>query len=80
MQKFIRAVIGTNSIDGRARVLSPPTAFGMQRTSVQVLLQIVLKTQNHTEAIMVIGAKSIRGHPVTGANFQFAMKGKTIPL
>jgi formate dehydrogenase major subunit len=32
MQKFIRAVIGTNNIDGCARVCHSPTALGMQRT------------------------------------------------
>ncbi len=32
MQKFIRAVIGTNNIDSCARVCHSPTALGMQRT------------------------------------------------
>jgi len=32
MQKFIRVVIGTNNIDGCARVCHSPTALGLQRT------------------------------------------------
>jgi formate dehydrogenase major subunit len=32
MQKFMRAVIGTNNIDSCARVCHSPTALGMQRT------------------------------------------------
>ena len=32
MQKFMRAVVGTNNIDGCARVCHSPTALGMQRT------------------------------------------------
>ncbi len=31
MQKFIRAVVGTNNIDCCARVCHSPTALGMQR-------------------------------------------------
>jgi formate dehydrogenase major subunit len=32
MQKFVRAVIGTNNVDSSASVCHSPTALGMQRT------------------------------------------------
>ena len=43
MQKFIRTVIGTNNIDGCARVCHSPTALGMQTQLMeQELLPILL--------------------------------------
>jgi formate dehydrogenase major subunit len=77
MQKFIRAVIGTNNIDCCARVCHSPTALGMQRsfgTGAATNSVIDLK---YTDCIMVIGANPTDAHPVTGAKLkQFAMKGK----
>ena len=78
MQKFIRAVIGTNNIDGCARVCHSPTALGMQRTFGTGAATNSIEDIKFTEAIMVIGANPTEGHPVTGAKLrQFAMKGKT---
>ncbi|HEX5624776.1 MAG TPA: formate dehydrogenase subunit alpha [Saprospiraceae bacterium] len=78
MQKFIRAVIGTNNIDGCARVCHSPTALGMQRTFGTGAATNSIEDIKMTEAIMVIGANPTEGHPVTGAKLrQFAMKGKT---
>ncbi len=78
MQKFIRAVIGTNNIDGCARVCHSPTALGMQRTFGTGAATNSIEDLKHTNAIMIIGANPTDGHPVTGAKLrQFAMKGKT---
>lgn len=77
MQKFIRAVIGTNNIDGCARVCHSPTALGMQRTFGTGAATNSIEDLKHTNAIMIIGANPTDGHPVTGAKLrQFAMKGK----
>ena len=78
MQKFIRAVIGTNNIDSCARVCHSPTALGMQRTFGTGAATNSIKDLKFTDAILVIGANPTDGHPVTGAKMkQFAMKGKT---
>jgi formate dehydrogenase major subunit len=78
MQKFIRAVIGTNNIDSCARVCHSPTALGMQRTFGTGAATNSIIDLKYTDAIMVIGANPTDGHPVTGAKMkQFAMKGKT---
>ena len=78
MQKFIRAVIGTNNIDGCARVCHSPTALGMQRTFGTGAATNSIADLKHTNAIMIIGANPTDGHPVTGSKLrQFAMKGKT---
>lgn len=77
MQKFIRAVIGTNNIDGCARVCHSPTAIGMQRAFGTGAATNSVEDIKITDCIMVIGANPTEGHPVTGAKLrQFAMKGK----
>ncbi len=77
MQKFIRAVIGTNNIDCCARVCHSPTAIGMQRAFGTGAATNSIEDIKHTDCILVIGANPTDAHPVTGAKLkQFAMKGK----
>ena len=79
MQKFIRAVIGTNNIDGCARVCHSPTALGMQRTFGTGAATNSIADLKYTDCMLVIGANPTEGHPVTGAKLkQQAMKGKTL--
>ncbi len=78
MQKFIRAVIGTNNIDCCARVCHSPTALGMQRSFGTGAATNSVKDIQYTDCIMIIGANPTDAHPVTGAKMkQFAMKGGT---
>ncbi|MBK9271274.1 MAG: formate dehydrogenase subunit alpha [Saprospiraceae bacterium] len=78
MQKFIRVVIGTNNIDGCARVCHSPTALGLQRTFGTGAATNSIEDIPLADAIMIIGANPTDGHPVTGAKLkQHAMKGKT---
>jgi formate dehydrogenase major subunit len=76
MQKFIRAVVGTNNIDCCARVCHSPTALGMQRSfGTGAATNSVIDIQS-TDCMMVIGANPTAAHPVTGAKMkQAAMKG-----
>ena len=76
MQKFIRAVVGTNNIDCCARVCHSPTALGMQRSfGTGAATNSVVDIQ-FTDCMMVIGANPTAAHPVTGAKIkQAAMKG-----
>lgn len=79
MQKFIRAVIGTNNIDGCARVCHSPTALGMQRTFGTGAATNSVKDMEVSDCLMVIGANPTDAHPVTGARLkQQVMKGKTM--
>ncbi|MBP7239991.1 MAG: formate dehydrogenase subunit alpha, partial [Saprospiraceae bacterium] len=81
MQKFIRAVIGTNNIDSCARVCHSPTALGMQRTFGTGAATNSVDDIKDTDLIMVIGANPTDAHPVTGAKLkQFAMKGTAIVI
>lgn len=77
MQKFIRAVIGTNNIDSCARVCHSPTALGMQKTFGTGAATNSIIDLKFTDCIMVIGANPTSGHPVTGAKLkQHAISGK----
>jgi len=81
MQKFIRAVIGTNNIDSCARVCHSPTALGMQRTFGTGAATNSIIDLEQTNCIMIIGANPTDAHPVTGAKLkQFAMKGTSIVI
>ncbi len=78
MQKFIRAVMGTNNIDCCARVCHSPTAIGMQRTFGTGAATNSIKDLKYTDCILVIGANPTDGHPVTGAKLkQVALSGRT---
>jgi formate dehydrogenase major subunit len=79
MQKFLRAVIGTNNIDGCARVCHSPTALGMQRTFGTGAATNSVSDMKSADCLLVIGANPTAAHPVTGARMkQEAMKGKIL--
>ncbi|MCC7303667.1 MAG: formate dehydrogenase subunit alpha [Bacteroidia bacterium] len=76
MQKFIRAVIGTNNIDCCARVCHSPTALGMQKSFGTGAATNSIEDLEYTDCIFVIGANPNAAHPVTGAKIrQKMMKG-----
>ena len=79
MQKFFRIVLGTNNIDGCARVCHAPTAYGMQKAFGTGAATNSISELDVTDCIFVIGANPTNAHPVTGAKIkQQAMKGKTL--
>jgi formate dehydrogenase major subunit len=78
MQKFLRAVVGTNNIDCCARVCHSPTALGMQRAFGTGAATNSIDDIKDTNCILIIGANPTDAHPVTGAKLkQFAISGKT---
>ena len=70
MQKFIRALIGTNNIDCCARVCHSPTALGMQRSFGTGAATNSVADLELAKFIVVIGANPSTGHPVTGAKIK----------
>ena len=78
MQKMIRVALGTNNIDGCARVCHAPTAFGMQQSFGTGAATNSVDDLKDTDAIFLFGANPVKGHPVTGAKIKQAfMKGVT---
>jgi formate dehydrogenase major subunit len=79
MQKFMRAVVGTNNIDGCARVCHSPTALGMQRAFGMGAATNSIDDLDHTDCILIVGANPTIAHPVTGARIkQQAIAGKSL--
>ena len=70
MQKFMRAVVGTNNIDCCARVCHSPTALGMQRAFGTGAATNSIEDLEYTDCIFVIGANPTDAHPVTGAKIK----------
>ena len=76
MQKFIRAVIGTNNVDCCARVCHAPTAYGMQQSFGTGAATNSIEDIPKADLLLIVGANPTEGHPVTGAKLkQAAMKG-----
>lgn len=73
MQKFMRAIVGTNNIDCCARVCHSPTALGMQRAFGTGAATNSIKDLEYTDCIFVIGANPTAAHPVTGAKIKQKM-------
>jgi formate dehydrogenase major subunit len=79
MQKFFRIVIGTNNIDGCARVCHAPTAMGMQWAYGTGAATNSIDELYKTGCILIIGANPSAAHPVTGARIK-ALVESGIPL
>lgn len=78
MQKMLRVPLGTNNIDGCARVCHAPTAYGMQQSFGTGAATNSIEDLKLTDAIFLFGANPVKGHPVTGAKIkQAVMKGVT---
>jgi formate dehydrogenase major subunit len=79
MQKLFRIVIGTNNIDGCARVCHAPTAMGMQWAFGTGAATNSVNDLYKTNCVLVIGSNPTAAHPVTGARIR-AVAQQGIPL
>lgn len=77
MQKFFRIVIGTNNIDGCARVCHAPTAMGMQWAYGTGAATNSVEEIYKTGCILIIGANPSSAHPVTGARLRSVVESGT---
>jgi len=77
MQKFFRIVIGTNNIDGCARVCHAPTAMGMQWAYGTGAATNSIDEIYRTGCILIIGANPSSAHPVTGARIRSVVESGT---
>jgi formate dehydrogenase major subunit len=79
MQKLFRIVIGTNNIDGCARVCHAPTAMGMQWAFGTGAATNSVNELYKTKCVLLIGSNPTSAHPVTGARIR-AVAQQGIPL
>ncbi len=80
MQKMTRVAIGTNNIDGCARVCHAPTAYGMQQAFGTGAATNSIDDLNLTDCILVFGANPTEAHPVTGAKIKQLFMQNTMSI
>ncbi|MCL5678832.1 MAG: formate dehydrogenase subunit alpha [Candidatus Thermoplasmatota archaeon] len=69
-QKFARVVIGTNNVDGCARVCHAPTAAGMGYTLGTGAATNSFDDIEKTHTMMLIGVNPTENHPIVGARIK----------
>jgi len=79
MQKFFRVIIGTNNIDGCARVCHAPTAMGMQWAFGTGAATNSTNDLYKTGCVLLIGSNPTAAHPVTGARIR-SVAQQGVPL
>ena len=80
MQRFVRAVIGTNNIDHCARLCHASTVAGLARAFGSGAMTNSIDDLGEAEAIFVIGSNTTECHPVIGSAIKRAVKSGTMRL
>ncbi len=74
MQKFIRAVVGTNSVDHCARLCHASTVAGLARAFGSGAMTNSIGEVEESDVIFVIGSNPTENHPVIGSKIKRALK------
>ena len=78
MQKFMRAVVGTNNVDHCARLCHASTVAGLARAFGSGAMTNSMDEFELADAIFVIGSNTTECHPIIGAAIKRAVfSGKT---
>ncbi len=78
MEKFVRAVLGTNNIDHCARLCHASTVTGLVRAFGSGAMTNSIEEFDRTPLIFVIGSNTTECHPVIGIKIRKAVaQGKT---
>lgn len=64
MQKFVRAVLGSNNIDCCARVCHGPSVAGLQATLGNGAMSNSLKDIEHGDCLLIFGYNAADSHPI----------------
>ena len=79
MQKFMRAVIGTNNVDHCARLCHASTVAGLARAFGSGAMTNSIDDLDQANAIFVIGSNTTECHPIIGAAIKRAAQ-RGVPL
>ncbi|MCK4257889.1 MAG: formate dehydrogenase subunit alpha [Halanaerobiales bacterium] len=74
MQKFMRAVIGTNNIDHCARLCHASTVVGLEKAFGSGAMTNSIEEVERSDVIFVIGSNPTENHPVIGSKIKRAIK------
>ena len=77
MQKFMRAVIGTNSVDHCARLCHASTVAGLVKAFGSGAMTNSISEVEDSDVIFVIGSNPTENHPVIGSKMKKALKTGT---
>jgi formate dehydrogenase major subunit/formate dehydrogenase alpha subunit len=77
MQKFMRAVIGTNSVDHCARLCHASTVAGLVKAFGSGAMTNSIREIEGSDVIFVIGSNPTENHPVIGSKMKKAQKNGT---
>ncbi|MEA3366829.1 MAG: formate dehydrogenase subunit alpha [Planctomycetota bacterium] len=78
MQKFMRAVVGTNHVDHCARLCHASTVAGLGRAFGSGAMTNSMDEFERADAIFVIGSNTTECHPIIGASIKRAvLSGRT---
>ncbi len=80
MQKFMRAVVGTNNVDHCARLCHASTVAGLARAFGSGAMTNSLEDLNEAQAFFVIGSNTTECHPIIGAAIKRAAVQRGVPL
>jgi formate dehydrogenase alpha subunit len=74
MQKFVRAVLGTNNVDHCARLCHASTVAGLARAFGSGAMTNSIAEFRHTPVVFVIGSNTTECHPVMGIMIRQAVE------
>ena len=77
MQKFMRAVVGTNSVDHCARLCHASTVAGLVKAFGSGAMTNSISEIEGSDVIFVIGSNPTENHPVIGSKMKKAQKNGT---
>jgi formate dehydrogenase alpha subunit len=80
MQKFARAVIGTNNVDHCARLCHASTVAGLGQAFGSGAMTNSMGDLDEAGAILVIGSNTTECHPIIGAAIKRAAVQRGVPL
>ncbi|MCK4276177.1 MAG: molybdopterin-dependent oxidoreductase, partial [Phycisphaerae bacterium] len=80
MQKFMRAVVGTNNVDHCARLCHASTVAGLARAFGSGAMTNSIEDFDVTDCIFVIGSNTTECHPVIGSAIKRAVLHRNVPL
>ncbi len=80
MQKFMRAVVGTNNVDHCARLCHASTVAGLARAFGSGAMTNAIDDFEKTDAIFVIGSNTTECHPIIGGAIKRAVHHRNVPM
>ena len=80
MQKFVRAVLGTNNVDHCARLCHASTVAGLAKSFGSGAMTNSIEDFDVTDCVFVIGSNTTECHPIIGSAIKRAVLQRNVPM